>query len=569
GLKRSVGAATLSNLVLFFEFAVIIAAIQAVLEPLAKGGTLDSRKLVLLGLVGLATAVLHYFAYRREYRLTYTVTYRESARIRLEVAERLRKLPLSFFNGKDLSELTTNVMGDVTSIERVMSHVVPGLIAHSLTIVIAAVLLSFLDPRLALALFAPLPLTAAIMFGSKKLEERLGEKHVAAKLRVADELQDYLDGMKVVKAHGLAGEKSESLAKALDAAKKTAIVFEGLAGSVSVLCMMILQVGIALVVLVGVRLLIVGAVSPVEFLAFCLVSAKIYSPLIVVLTLLPEFFYLLVSTKRMRALREEPVMEGKESVVIAEPDVKLENVTFSYNDRPVLKDLTLTFPKNSVTALVGPSGGGKSTILSLIARFWDPDAGRVLLGGNDAKEILPEELLKRASVVFQDVVLFDDTIRANIGIGKKDATPEEIERAAKLAGCDEFANAMPEGYDTRIGENGVTLSGGERGRVSVARALLKNAPLVLLDEATASLDPENEASFREAMAELAKDRTVIVIAHSLHTVLGADNIAVILDGKVEEQGPPAVLLAKNGLFKKLRDIQTENLGWSITGRDEP
>jgi ATP-binding cassette subfamily B protein len=529
----------------------MIQAIITLLDPLMTGKPLDIAQLWLLLACGIVAALLYFFAYRNEYRKTYVVAYSESEKIRLDVAERIRKLPMSFFNNKDLSELTTNMMADCTSVEHVMSHVAPGLFANIITITLTCTLLAFYDWRLSLALFIALPVSFGLILFSRKLQTKLGERHVQAKLDVSGQIQEYLDGIKVVKAFGLAGEKSESLRNALRSMIWNAIKFEGLTGTFITLAMMIMQAGIGLVVLTGVLLLTDGGFDIIKFLIFVIISVKIYSPLIVVLTLMPEFFYMLVSTRRMQQLRNEPVMTGDETVELSGFDIELKNVTFAYRENDVIKDVSLQIPQNSVTALVGPSGSGKSTIIRLIARFWDVKSGEIRIGGKNIRDIDPERLMNYMSFVFQDVVLFNDTVMNNIRIGRQGASDEEVYAAAKMARCDEFIRTMPEGYKTFIGENGSTLSGGERQRISIARALLKNAPIILLDEATASLDPENEVQIQEAISELVKGRTVIVIAHRLRTISGTNKIAVLENGRLVEEGVSDELIAGNGLFARL------------------
>jgi ATP-binding cassette subfamily B protein len=566
--RRAVRAVVVSNLCLFLPFVVIIRSIIILLEPLMDGGAFagaapDSRRLLYCLALGLAAAVLYFFAYRSEYRRTYTTAYRESEKIRLEVAERIRRLPLSFFNNKDLSELTTNMMADCTAVEHAMSHVAPILFGGVITDAAICVLLALYDWRMALALFAALPLALGLILGSRKLQAFFGERHVQAKLEVSGQVQEYLEGIKVVKTFGLSGEKSRALEQALRNMMKEAIKFEGVSSTFIILAMMILQVGIGFVVLTGISLLTGGSLEVIPLLTFILISAKIYSPLIVIFTLLPEFFYFLVSTKRMWKIRQEPAMEGDEAAVIDNYRIELKNVSFAYHEgEDVIKDLSLSIPQGSVTALVGPSGSGKSTLSRLVARFWDVRKGEILIGGKNIAGIDPETLMRYMSFVFQDVVLFNDTVKNNIRIGKEGAGDEEVRAAARAARCDGFIRELPEGYDTVIGENGSTLSGGERQRISIARALLKNAPIVLLDEATASLDPENETLIQEAISELVKTRTVIVIAHRLRTVLGADNIAVLENGRLVEQGSGEELLARDGLFARLHRIQQESLGWT-------
>jgi ATP-binding cassette subfamily B protein len=346
---------------------------------------------------------------------------------------------------------------------------------------------------------------------------------------------------------------------------RDAVLFEGIVGIFVTLAMMILQTGIGLVTLLGVMFLTNGSLDHVKLLTFVLVGAKIYSPLIVILTLLPEFLYMIVSTKRMQSLRREPVMGGDENTVLRDYGIELKNITFAYGERDVIKNVSLKIPQCGVTALVGPSGSGKTTLSRLIARFWDVREGEILIGSTNIREIDPERLMSYMSFVFQDVVLFNDTVMNNIRIGKQGASDEEIYAAAKMARCDEFIHELPDGYETVIGENGSTLSGGERQRISIARALLKGAPIVLLDEATASLDPENETLIQEAISELVKGRTVIVIAHRLRTVMGADKIAVLENGRLVEEGTGDELIARNGLFSRLAQIQQESMGWSMGG----
>jgi ATP-binding cassette subfamily B protein len=562
-LNRAILACVISNIALMLPFLIIIQTIITLLDPLMNGGELDTSKLWLLLAGGVVSALLYLFAYYNEYLKTYKVAYAESEKIRVEVAEQLRRLPLSFFNNKDLSELTANIMGDCTSIEHTMSHVVPGLFANIITATLACALLAIYDWRMALALFAALPLAALLILASRRLQARLGEKHVQAKLAVSEQVQEYLEGVKVVKAFGLAGEKSAALQGSLQNMMKSAIRFEGITGIFITLGMMVLQVGIGLVTLVGVLLLSGGSVDTIKLLAFVLISARIYSPLIIILTLLTEFFYMLISTRRMQALRNEPLMDGSETVELAACGIELNNVSFAYKDGDVISGLSLSIPQNAVTAFVGPSGSGKTTVSRLIARFWDVREGEIKIGGTDIRAIEPERLMSYMSFVFQDVVLFNDTVMNNIRIGKQGATDEEVFAAARQARCDEFIREMPQGYDTVIGENGSTLSGGERQRISIARALLKNAPIVLLDEATASLDPENETQIQAAISELVKGRTVIVIAHRLRTVMGADKIAVLDGGRLVEQGTSGELLAQNGLFARLHQIQQMSLGWSV------
>ncbi|MDR2245408.1 MAG: ABC transporter ATP-binding protein/permease [Treponema sp.] len=561
--KRGVFATILLNLTVFIAFAVIIQIIMAVLNPLMSGKALDAAAVWKLFGAGLGGALLHVLAGRNQYRKTYTTAYGEAEKIRMAVAEHIRKLPLSFFNRKDLSELTTNMMDDCTHVEHVMSHLVPAMFADTITSVVITVVLCFFDWRMALALFAALPVSFGIIFITKRIQERHGRRTVDAKLEVSNQVQEYLEGIKVVKAFGLTGERWDRLNDAMKTLLRRAIVFEGISGTFVSLAGIILQSGMGLVIFAGVTLLGNGALDPVKFLIFVLISAKIYGPFLVLLTLLPEFFFYLLSTERMRKLRDESLLSGDETISLQDHNIELKNISFAYNEEDVIKNVSLSIPRNGVTALVGPSGSGKSTISRLIARFWDVKSGEITIGGRNIRDIEPERLLSYMSFVFQDVVLFNDTVMNNIRIGKKDARDEEVYAAAKMARCDEFIRAMPEGYNTRIGENGSTLSGGERQRISIARALLKDAPIVLLDEATASLDPENEIRIQEAISALVKGRTVIVIAHRLSVIMDADKIAVLDKGGLVEEGTGEELLARGGLFARLYKIQQESLGWSV------
>ena len=520
--NRAILACTAANVVLFFPYAIIMQVMQVIVAPLTSGTPLDTGRLWMLFGFGVAAAVLYFFVYGNEYDKTYTTAYEESTNIRVEVAEHMRRLPLSFFNRKDLSELTTNIMGDCATIEQMMSHAIPQIAANILSISIVSVMLALYDWRMTVALLFVLPISAGVIFLSRSIQRKFGERHVAAKLNVSRQIQEYLDGIKVVKAFGLSGEKSAALKAALKQMMREAITFEAIAGSFVTLSSIILQVGIGVVILVGVNLLTAGSLDTVKFLTFTMISARIYAPILTVFTMLAEVMYFFTSTKRMQQLRSEPAMEGDPETVFPDCGIELKNVSFAYSREEVIKDMSITLPQNAVTALVGPSGSGKSTISRLIARFWDVTRGEILIGGKNIRKADPETLMKSMSFVFQDVVLFNDTIMNNIRIGKQGATDEEARAAARVARCDGFIEKMAQGYETLIGENGCTLSGGERQRISIARAILKNAPIVLLDEATASIDPENEVLIQEAISELVKGRTVIVIAHRLKTVAGAD-----------------------------------------------
>ena len=561
-LRQAIIACTISNLTLMLPFIILLQVIVSLITPLTNHLAVNKSYLWLMVGLGILSSLLFLLCYQREYKKTYASAFGQAANTRIEVAEKIRKLPLSFFNRKDLSELTTNIMGDCATIENMLSHVVPQLIGYSCSSVITCVLLAFYDWRMASAIFCTLPIAFLIVIIGKGFEKKLGEKQVQSKLAVSNEVQEYLDGIKIIKGFGISGEKFKTLDRALKNMMWAAIKFEGISGIFVTLSTMVLKVGLGVVVLVGVKLIVIGSLDPITFLAFIVIGSRIYSPLISVLTLLPELFYMLTSIERMKSLQTESTMEGRNDVLFKDFSINIDHINFSYKQKSVINDLSCVIPSNKMTALVGPSGSGKSTLLQLIARFWDVDKGMITIDGNDIKTIDPETLMLSMSFVFQNVILFDDTILNNIRIGRHDASDEEVKLAAKKARCDELIARLPHGWDTLIGENGSKLSGGERQRISIARALLKNAPIVLLDEATASLDPENEVYMQQAISELVKDRTVIVIAHRLKTIITADQIIVLDKGSIVEQGSYQQLIDNNGLFTRLYSLQKQQFSIS-------
>ncbi|MDR1628659.1 MAG: ABC transporter ATP-binding protein/permease [Oscillospiraceae bacterium] len=564
-LKKAIAACTLTNLSLMIPFGVTIQVFAELLKPLTGSEISWNRMWMLFGL-GLVGFVLVFLASKNDYKKTYVVSYMESEATRIKVAELIRKLPMSFFNNKNLSELTTNIMGDCATAEHVLSHLIPQLFANGISLTIVCVLLSLFDWRLALTVFCTVPIAFLIIFLSRKLQRRMGEKHVAAKLDASDQVQEYLEGIKVIKSSGLLGEKFSALKDSLKLMMRRAMKMEVGTGIFVTGAQMILQAGIGLTVFFGTYLLTGGEIELVPLLMFFLIVVRIYGPILTELTLLPELFYMRVSTERMRTLFSTPIMEGDAERPVKSYDIAFENVSFSYGGEQgeeAIRDMSVTIPANAITALVGPSGSGKSTVSRLIARFWDVNKGRVTVGGVDVRTLDPEHLMSYMSFVFQDVVLFNDTVYNNIRIGNMNASEEQVRAAARAACCDEFVERLPQGYQTMLGENGSTLSGGERQRISIARALLKNAPIVLLDEATASLDPENEVLIQQAISTLIEGKTVVVIAHRLRTVAGADKIIVIDKGRAVEQGTHEELMQRHGLYERLFSIQQESLGWSV------
>ena len=560
GLRNAAIACFFTSLSLMLPFMITIGLFIEVLKPLTGEDISWNRIWILFGLGAIAFIVIFLLS-KHDYMKTYVSSYHQSEATRLRVAEQMRKLPMSFFNTRDLSELSSNIMTDCTNIETATSNIVPQLLANIASSVFVLICLAFFDWRMALSIFAMLPLAALIFWMSRKLQNRLFSKHISAKLAAEKQSQEYLDGIKVIRSCNLGGEKYKKLDEAFTELRKVAIRIELASGSVMALSSMLLRSGIGITVFVGVHLLTAGRIDFLVMLMFLIIVSRIYGPILTVLTLLPDILYLKASSKRIRALMESQAMTGEVGIPIENMDISFDNVSFAYGEENVLNEVSFTAKPGQITALVGPSGSGKSTISKLAARFWDTDAGTVNVGGINVKELDPEYLMKHFAFVFQDVILFNDTIENNIRIGNLNVGEEEIRAAAKAACCDEFIEKLPDGYQTMLGENGATLSGGERQRISIARALLKDAPVVILDEATASLDPENEVFVQKAINRLVAKKTVLVIAHRLRTILHADHIVVLENGKVIEEGKGEELLANNGLFSKMYNTQQNNCEW--------
>lgn len=560
-LKKAIFACTLTNITMLLPFCITVMIFSELLNPFV-GKELVWEHIWLLWGAGVVSAILVFLTAKNDYRKTYIASYKESNVTRLRIAEHLRKLPMSFFNTKDLSELTTNMMSDCSSMESMLSSTIPPLIANVISATITCILLAFFDWRLAICVFITMPLAFLIIWLSRKYQKKLFERQVDAKLQASSQVQEYLEGMKIIKSCNLSGSQFSTLNKALLAMKKIAVKVEMVVGVFMSGASMILQAGIGITIFVGTLLLLDGQIELLPLLMFFLIVIKIYGPILAILSQLTTLLNLNVVTERMRTLLTAPVMSGKQQTS-KRYDIELSHVSFAYNEEEVIHDVSCKIPQGNVTALVGPSGSGKSTISKLIARFWDIQKGTITVGNKDIKTINPESLMQEMSFVFQDVTLFNDTIFNNIQMGNPNATREQVFAAAKAAYCDEFVRNMPDGYNTVLGENGSTLSGGERQRISIARALLKDSPIILLDEATASLDPENEVFVQKAIAKLVENKTVIIIAHRLRTVVDADQILVLDNGKLVEYGTHNELMRKNGLYHKLYHIQQESLGWAV------
>lgn len=497
------------------------------------------------------------------YRATYRGAYQASAEGRAKLAEHIRKLPLGFLMNKDPGELGNMMMSDFTQTENAATNILPQLVSGVIVPVLAFLGLIIVDWRMAVAMFAGFPMTLLILGGVSGLERKLGQSHSKAKIAQANRLQEYLWGMKVIKAYNLRGENFRRLEQAFYRYMQESIKLEGVLGPFFLVAIAFMQIGLPLITIAGVYLILGGEITVPLLALFLLVGTHVFDPLSVAIMRLPAFKYDAMAGERIVKLLEQPVMTGeKESP--ANHDIRFENVTFGYGKNIVLNNISLEMKAGTLTAIVGPSGSGKSTLLRLIARFYDPQQGRVLFGGSDERDMDPEKLMKKISMVFQDVYLFADTIAGNIRYGRENAAQADMEAAAREACCHTFIAKLPQGYDTMVGEGGSTLSGGEKQRISIARAILKDAPVILLDEATSSLDPENELEMQKAISRLIQDRTVIMIAHRLKTVVKADNIVVLDKGKVVEQGTHESLLANKGLYARLWELQMKTNGWHIS-----
>ncbi|AOY74501.1 ABC transporter ATP-binding protein [Clostridium formicaceticum] len=506
--------------------------------------------------------VVQYLISGFAYSKTFTAAYDASANGRAALAEHLRKLSLGFLGSRDPGDLTTMMLGDYATVETTISHYVPQLVSATAFPIIAFIALLFINWQMAIAMFIALPFSILIVWLSTGLQLRLGKNHVKAKVDSASRLQEYLFGMREIKSHNLSGERFQRLQEAFARLMRESIRLEGMIGPVMVVAIALMRAGLTLMIFTGTFLLVGGQLTLPVFLVFLLLGTRVFEPLTMVFINYAEIRYSVLSAERIMQIRHEKPLSGEKNPPEGN-SIEFQDVTFAYDNTDVLKNVSFSIPPKSITALVGPSGSGKSTITRLIARFWNVQEGRVLIDGEDIKEVDPEKLLTRISMVFQDVYLFKDTIRNNISVGKINASQQEIEWAAKQACCHDFIMKLPQGYDTSVGEGGCTLSGGEKQRISIARALLKDAPIVLLDEATASLDPENETQVQQAINALVKNKTVIIIAHRLKTIKGADKIIVLEKGKILEEGTHEALLEKQGLYHHLWRIQQQASGWRV------
>ncbi len=550
------------NLVVMGGMGILHFMMNSYINTLTEGSPLPSAVTILL-LVAIFFA-LSFLTHLQQYRNTYGLVYREVKNVRISLAERLRKLPLGYFGKRDLADLTETIMGDVNRLEHVWSHCLGYLYGSYISTAIIAVILFAYNWKLALACLWGVPVAFLLLFGSRNLSARNSEDTKAAAVQVSDGIQETLENIREIRATNQEDRFLKAVYDKIDNHESKMIHTELSNGIFVNAASVIMRLGVATTILAGTKMILSGEISFMVLFMFMLVITRVYAPFDQALALIAEMFLSQVSADRLMEIHDAKTAEGSDVFSPEGHDIVFDDVRFAYDDEQVLSGVNFTAKEGEVTALVGPSGSGKSTCARLAARLWDIDGGEIRVGGVDIAGIDPETLLTDYAMVFQDVVLFDDTVMENIRLGKHGASDEEVKAAAKAANCDEFMEKLPNGYDTPIGENGARLSGGERQRISIARALLKDAPIVLLDEATASLDVENETKVQEALSRLLTGKTVLVIAHRMRTVEAADRIIVLKEGKVAEEGRPEELFAdENSIFRHMAELQAASTGWSL------
>ena len=551
-------ACAVHNLTLFVPVGILYLLAADMLR-----NTLAGRGIFYAALCIISVAFIM-ISYRCVYKATYFSTYVESGVRRVSLAEKLRKIPLSYFGKKDLADITSTIMADAATLETGLSHWVPELIGAVISTTIAAISIMFFDWRMGLAALWPIPVAILIVILSRNVQYRLSKRSMDAKMEVADGIQECIETMRDLKSCNAEKQYLKGLFRKIDKVEKRAIISEVGTAVFVVSASFILKIGIGTVALAGSILLVSDEINVLTLFMYLLIASRLYDPLQSSLQNLAAVISLRTNVERMDEILFHPLQEGKPELTNSGYDITFKDVRFGYgNGEEVLSDVTFMAKQGEVTALVGPSGGGKTTVSRLAARFWDPDSGKITVGGMDVTKTDPESLLSLYSIVFQDVTLFDNTIMENIRIGRRDATDEEVIEAGKMAQCLPFVKKLADGWNTMIGENGCELSGGERQRISIARAFLKNSPIILLDEATASLDAENETEIQKALSKLIRNKTVLVIAHRMRTVENADKIVVLSGGHVAEEGSPDELLKKNGIFSHMVALQKESSEWKI------
>ena len=560
-VKKGTFWTVIVNLVVMGGVSILYLVMSGLMTALTGGASLPSALPVLAGL-GIFV-LLSFLTHLQQYKATYGLVYREVKATRLRLAERLRKLPLGYFGKRDLADLTETLMGDVNRMEHVWSHVLGYLYGSYISTAVIAVCLLWYDWRLAIACLWGVPVAFVLLFGSRKSTERQAEQTKEAAVRVSDGMQEALENVREIRAANQEERCLTGLYRKIDDHERVMVRGELVTGLFVNGASVIMRLGVATTILVGAQLILAGQIDFMLLFLFLMVITRIYAPFDQSLALIAELFVSQVSADRMNGLFDTPIAEGAETFCPKGHDIVFDHVDFAYDKEAVLQDVSFTAREGEITALVGPSGSGKSTCARLAARLWDVTGGSIRVGGVDIATVDPEMLLRDYSMVFQEVVLFDDTVMENIRLGKRGASDAEVIAAAKAANCQEFVSKLPHGYQTPIGENGAKLSGGERQRISIARALLKDAPIVLLDEATASLDVENETKVQEALSRLLTGKTVLVIAHRMRTVAAADHIVVLKEGKVAQQGTPKELMAQGGLYRRMVELQSESARWNL------
>lgn len=557
-LIKGVVACTLQDISFMFPVTLLYLFVKDLLANNLKGKTLFYVIGAVVCLIVVFTITLW------QYNSTFLATYVETGTRRITLAEKLRKIPLSFFSKKDLADLTSTIMADCTYLETAFSHFIPPFAGSMISTVIIAISLLFFDVKMAIASLWVLPVAIIIVVSTAKVQQKLTQKSMDAKMDAANGIQECIDTIADLKSNNAEKRYLVSLDDKIDNVEKRVLKNE-FGTAVFVSCaQMVLKLGIATTALAGSALLIKGEIDVLTFFVFLLLVSRLYDPMQAALQNLAAIISTKTNVDRMNEILDHDVQSGDSKLTNNGYDITFDNVSFSYNNNEkVLDNVSFTAKQGEITALVGPSGGGKTTVSRLAARFWDATSGNITVGGMNISNVEPETLLSLYSIVFQDVTLFNTSVAENIRLGKKGATDEEVLVAAKLANCDEFVQKLANGYDTEIGENGCNLSGGERQRISIARAFLKNAPIILLDEATASLDVENETLIQTALSKLIENKTVIVITHRMRTVKNADKIVVLSDGKIAECDTPDKLMQKDSIFKHMTELQTASQNWTI------
>ncbi len=562
-LLKGILYSALQNVSFMFPVGLYALLLYIWINPLMGGEIIEPNLGMFIAAILIILGLIFALSWK-QYHFVFITTYVESENRRINLGENLRKLPLSFFERRDLADLTATIMNDCTDLEHVFSHAIPQLLGSILSLILVAIGLLFFDWRLAIALLWVVPVAFAILYFSRKMIHKGGEIVTADLLECGDSMQECIESIRDLKSYNYENEYLSKLTGITSKIERSRIKSELMASVGVITGKVILNLGIVSVILVGSNLIMNGQVTIYTLLIFLIASATVYAPVENGMMFLAEILIMDIKIERTKEIEKLVIEGGLTDYSLDGYDIEFKDVNFNYDDlKDVLSDINFVAKQGEVTALVGPSGGGKSTVSKLAARFWDPVSGEVSLGGQNLAELDSEKLLENFSIVFQDVILFNDTIMENIRVGKKDASDEEVIEAARLAECEEFVEKLPNGYETVIGENGELLSGGQRQRISIARALLKDANVILLDEATSFLDVENESKIQRAISTLIKSKTVIIIAHRMRTIANADKIVVLDDGRIVEQGSPEELIASDGLFKRMVELQKLSGEWEI------